>query len=186
MRKTWVNYRPLSQVAQGVLWCRFLSVISVQLSQRLHREVFNRQESICLFQQAKNLFRGESDRVNVSFVQERLKTLILLSFFNFVETFLILSWKFCLFKPEPSYEYKKPASERKEAFKHFQYMLDGYEIRWKLTWREKKCINQTAPEWKITWFEKLEDRSNFPLPFPQPWGGTRRSQCRRGHRAPGG
>lgn len=95
-----------------------------------------------------------------------------------------------MFKPEPSYEYKKSVRERKEAFKHFLYMLDRYEIRWKLTWREKKkCINQTTSEWKITWFEKLEDRSNFPffpLPFSQPQGGTRRSPCRRGQRAPGG
>lgn len=36
------------------------------------------------------------------------------------------------------------------------------------------------------WFEKSEDRSNFPSPFPQPWGGTRRSESRGGQGAPGG
>lgn len=176
-----------SFLAQGVLWPDADFCLLYLFS---YHNAFTEKLSIGKKVSASFSRQRTSSKVNLTgsmfFCSGEVKDFDPTELFKFHWNVSNFKLKFCLFKPEPTYEYKKSASEREEAFKHFLYMLDRYEIRWKLTWREKKCINQTTSEWKITWFEKLEDRSNFPLPFPQPWGGTRRSRCRRGQRAPGG
>lgn len=117
MRKTRVKYYSLSWVAQAVLLSDpDLHLLYLFSRQRVIREAFNRQESTCPFQQARNLvFRAESDR-GTAFSSGEIKGFHPTELFHSIATIFILCKKFCFSGQDHRMNVIKQGRGKTEAF----------------------------------------------------------------------